>query len=146
LTQLGLDVDPTLCRENMRRILTYARERGLRVTIDMESREYTQRTLDLYRALRDEDGFDNVIIVIQSYLYRSDDDIAALAEEGGWVRLCKGAYKELASVAYPKKRDVDAAYIRVYVPFGTEWYPYFMRRLAERPANLWFFVSNLLRG
>ncbi len=212
LTQLGLDVDPGLCRDHLRQILTRARECGLQVTIDMESSAYTQRTLDLFRALRAEDGFDNVLTVIQSYLYRSDADIAALTAEGASIRLCKGAYREPASVAYPNKRDVDAAYLRqmkvlleaakagrgypgiathdtaliaaarahaqaqdippgcyefqmlygirsdlqaelaaagygmrVYVPVGTEWYPYFMRRLAERPANLWFFVSNFFR-
>lgn len=212
LTQLGLDIDPALCRENMRTILQHAKDRGLEVTIDMEDHTYTQRTLDLFRALRYEDGFENVGTVIQSYLYRSDDDIKQLADEGAPIRLCKGAYKEPASVAYPKKADVDAAYVRemtmlldaakqgrgypqiathdeklieqakayadsqgiprdryefqmlhgirvnlqeqlvregyrmrVYVPFGTEWYPYFMRRLAERPANLWFFVSNFFR-
>ncbi len=214
LTALGLDIDPALCRENMRAILRSVRDRGLEVTIDMESSAYTERTLDLFRALREEDGFGDVVgTVIQSYLYRSDQDIRELADEGATIRLCKGAYKEPASVAYPKKSDVDAAYVRqmkvlldaaqegrgypqiathdeqiieeakayadgkgiprdryefqmlhgirndlrdklvadgyrmrVYVPFGTEWYPYFMRRLAERPANLWFFVSNFLRG
>lgn len=213
LTALGIDIDEALCRENMRRILARARECGITVTIDMEDHNYTQRTLDIYRALRDEDGFANVATVIQSYLYRSDADIAALAQEGAIIRLCKGAYKEPASVAYPKKKDVDAAYVRqmkvlldaakegrgypgiathderiieqaaayadgssiprdawefqmlhgvrsglqeqlvsrgyrmrVYVPFGTQWYPYFMRRLAERPANVWFFVSNFFRG
>ncbi len=212
LTALGLDIDPALCRDNLRRILTHARERGLTVTIDMEDHTYTQRTLDLFHALWREDGLDNVHTVIQSYLYRSDADIEALAQEGACIRLCKGAYREPPQVAYPKKRDVDAAYVRqmkvlldaakegrgypglathdeaiieqakayadstgvprtnyefqmlhgvrsqlqeqlvaegyrmrVYVPFGTQWYPYFMRRLAERPANLWFFVSNFFR-
>jgi proline dehydrogenase len=213
LTALGLDIDEALCHDNMRQILTKARDCGLYVTIDMEDHPYTQKTLDLFRALRDEDGFENVRTVIQAYLYRSDDDIAALADEGAGIRLCKGAYKEPAAVAYPKKADVDAAYVRqmkvlldaahagrgypgiathdeaiieeakryaaaqgiaanayefqmlygvrsglqqqlaaagygmrVYVPFGTQWYPYFMRRLAERPANVWFFVSNLFKG
>jgi proline dehydrogenase len=212
LTALGLDIDAALCRQHMRRILAHAGERGLVVTIDMEDHHYTQRTLDLFHALRDEDGFQNVRAVIQSYLYRSDADIAALTAGGAGVRLCKGAYKEPLDIAYPSKRDVDAAYlrqtralldaagdgrgypgiathdeqliqaardyvtrqaiprdrfefqmlygvrgalqkqlaaegcrVRVYVPFGTQWYPYFMRRLAERPANLWFFVSNFFR-
>jgi len=213
LTQLGLDIDLELAREHMRQILRLARERGLRANIDMESSAYTQRTLDLYRALRDEDKLTNLRVVIQAYLYRSDEDVRALASEGASLRLCKGAYREPPSVAYPRKADVDAAYVRqmkvlldaanagggdpgiathdaaiieatkayaaqigiprdrfefqmlygirtdlqeqliregyevrVYVPFGTEWYPYFMRRLAERPANLWFFVSHFLRG
>lgn len=212
LTALGLDIDEGLCREHMRRILSRAREVGTRVTIDMEDHPYTQRTLDLYRALRHEDGFDNVGTVIQAYLYRSDADIAALAAEGAEIRLCKGAYKEPPEIAYPRKKDVNAAFVRqmkvlldaalegrgypgiathderiiaeakayaearripreayefqmlygvrpalqeqlvaegyrlrVYVPYGTQWYPYFMRRLAERPANVWFFVSNLFR-
>ena len=212
LTALGLDIDATLCREHMRRILTRAREAGTRVTIDMEDHPYTQRTLDLYRLLRNEDGFQNVGTVIQAYLYRSDADIAALAAEGAEIRLCKGAYKEPPEIAYPRKKDVNAAFVRqmkvlldaaregrgypgiathderiiaeakayadahhipreayefqmlygvrpalqeqlvaegyrlrVYVPYGTQWYPYFMRRLAERPANVWFFVSNLFR-
>ncbi len=212
LTALGLDIDTVLCRENIRRILQWAKECGLVVTIDMESSDYTQRTLDLFWTLRQEDGFDNVRAVIQSYLYRSEDDIRKMAEDGAGVRLCKGAYKEPSSIAYPKKRDVDAAYVRdmkilldaakegrgypgiathdekiieaakayaaerqispdryefqmlhgvrtaaqeqlvaegyrmrIYVPYGTYWYPYTMRRLAERPANLWFFVSNLFR-
>jgi proline dehydrogenase len=212
LTALGLDIDEALCHENMRQILKQAKVCGLYVTIDMEDHPYTQRTLDLFHTLKDEDGFDNVRTVVQAYLYRSDDDIEALAEEGAGIRLCKGAYKEPAAVAHPKKADVDAAYLRqmkvlldaahagrgypgiathdeaiideakryaaeqsiptdayefqmlygvrsslqdqlaadgygmrVYVPFGTQWYPYFVRRLAERPANVWFFISNLFK-
>lgn len=213
LTSLGLDIDPVLCRENVRCVLQAAVKNGVRVTIDMEDHTYTERTLDELYALIREDGFENVQAVIQAYLYRSDDDIAKLAADGVEVRLCKGAYKEPSSVAYPRKSDVDAAYVRlmkvlldaagesrgypmlathdekiidqarrytteksiprdrfefqmlygirtdlqqalirdgyrmrVYVPFGTRWYPYLMRRLAERPANLWFFASNLLRS
>ncbi len=212
LTQLGLDIDEGLCHENMRTILSAARDHGMRVTIDMESSAYTGRTLDLFDALWHDDGFENVRTVLQAYLYRTDDDIAKAAESGAGIRLCKGAYREPHEVAYPKKADVDASYVRqmkalldaaregrgypgiathdaaiieqtktyaaehaiprecfefqmlhgiradlqdalasegyrmrVYVPVGMEWYPYFMRRLAERPANLWFFVSNLLR-
>ncbi len=213
LTGLGIDIDPALCRENLRQILSAARAAGsICVTIDMEDSAYTQTTLDMFHALRHEDGFENLRTVIQAYLYRSDEDIWALAAEGAGIRLCKGAYKEPASIAYPRKRDVDKAFVRqmkvlldaasegrgypgiathdeaiieqakayasewgiprdrfefqrlygvrsalqkqlaaegyrvrIYVPFGMRWYPYFMRRLAERPANLWFFVSNLLR-
>jgi proline dehydrogenase len=213
LTALGLDIDPALCRANMQRILDCARVNDLTVTIDMEDHTYTDRTLAMFRALRREDGFDNLLAAVQSYLYRTDQDVLALEEESANLRLCKGAYREPASVAYPKKADVDAAYVRqmqslldaaaqgrgypgiathdqriieqtityaqthsipvesfefqmlygirtdlqrslieqgwrmrVYVPYGTQWYPYFMRRLAERPANLWFFLSNLVRA
>lgn len=213
LTQLGLDIRESLCHDNLRAIVQRAQDTGNHVTIDMEDTPYTQRTLDLYRTLRDEDGFKNVGIVIQAYLYRSEADMAALAAEGAFVRLCKGAYKEPPHLAFPEKADVDASYlhlvglfltpdaaaqgaylgiathdermiegairhiqaqaighehfefqmlygiranlqqqlcddgyrVRIYVPYGTQWYPYFMRRLAERPANLWFFLSNLFR-
>jgi proline dehydrogenase len=211
LTALGLDVDPEGCRKNMRLILDTARKRGVHVTIDMEDHRYTERTLAFLREMRGE-GFDDAQGVIQAYLYRSGDDIPALAAEGVDIRLCKGAYSEPASVAYPGKKDVDTAYLnlmktlldaaitgsgypgiathdekmisatrayaaeckipldhfefqmlygvrpalqqelagsgygmRVYVPFGTQWYPYLMRRLAERPANLWFFASNFFK-
>ena len=212
LTQLGLDLDTNLCLENLRKILSHARELGNFVRIDMESSAHTQRTLDVYYRLRD-DGFDNVGVVIQSYLYRSADDVRRLVERGARVRLCKGAYNEAPEVAYPRKADVDAQYrallemmwspealdkgtiaalathdeniirwakdeadrravgkdrfefqmlygvrrerqvqlanegyhFRVYVPYGTQWYPYFMRRLAERPANVIFLARNLFR-
>jgi proline dehydrogenase len=213
LTQLGLDIREDLCVNNIRRILQKAKETGNHVTIDMESTDYTETTIRVYRTLRQEYDYDNVGIVIQSYLYRSEADMQALAEEGAFVRLCKGAYKEPPQVAFPDKTDVDAHYIhllqlflnptacnagaylgiathdekmiaaakkhiksndishdcfefqmlygirgklqeqlrddgykmRVYVPYGTQWYPYFMRRLAERPANIWFFLSNFFR-
>ena len=212
LTALGLDLSDELCRANVERIVARARDVGALVTIDMESTEYTDRTLALYRSLRQK--YTNVGIVIQSYLYRSEADVAALCQEGAHVRLCKGAYKEPPVHAFPKKTDVDASYIRlmkmllsagarahhtfgaiathdakmieatcqyaaenlvprdefefqmlhgirrdlqkqlaadgygmrVYVPYGTEWYPYYMRRLAERPANVWFIVSNFFRS
>ena len=211
LTALGLDLGDELCRANVARILAKAKEIGTLVTIDMESTEYTDRTLAIYRDLRRE--FNNVGIVIQAYLYRSEADITALCKEGAHVRLCKGAYKEPPVHAFPKKADVDASYVRltkmllsptaranktfgaiathdakmieaacqyaqeqmvprnefefqmlhgirrdlqkqlsadgygmrVYVPYGTEWYPYYMRRLAERPANIWFILSNFFR-
>ncbi len=208
LTHLGLDISEELCTGNLRHILGAAQERGVSVTIDMESSAYTDRTLRLYRTLRDEYGFNNVGVVIQSYLYRSEADMRELAAEGAHVRLCKGAYLEPPTVAFPAKADVDASYVklaqaylkspppaylclathdekmiaateqfikdhhiptdryeyqmlygirsarqeelaqagytmRVYVPFGAAWYPYFMRRLAERPANLWFFARGV---
>ncbi len=211
LTALGLDLGDEICRANMVSVLAKAREIGTLVTIDMESTEYTDRTLAMYRDLHRE--FDNVGIVIQAYLYRSEADVAALCKEGAHVRLCKGAYKEPPVHAFPKKADVDTNYVRlakmllsptarachtfgaiathdinmidatrqytqeqmvpreafefqmlngirrdlqkelasegygmrVYVPYGTEWYPYYMRRLAERPANIWFIASNFFR-
>lgn len=206
LTHLGLDIAEDLCVANLRHVLAAAQECGIGVTIDMESSACTDRTLRIYRTLRDEYGFSNAGTVIQAYLYRSAEDMRALASEGAHVRLCKGAYLEPAHVAFPAKRDVDANYVkllrdylrapgeqylciathdeamirsaedfirgeklpagrcefqmlygirserqlelakdhlmRVYVPFGTAWYPYFVRRLAERPANLWFFVRG----
>ena len=205
-THLGLDLGEDLCAHNLRQILSTAKDNDLRVTVDMESSDYTERTLRLHKRMRDE-GFDNVGVVIQSALYRSVQDMQDLAAMDAHVRLCKGAYLEPASVAHPEKAQVDAAYIqlmqdfllqsengylciathddaminpalelpradpdlksrsefqmlhgirsarqeelaqmgylvRIYVPFGTTWYPYFMRRLAERPANLWFFVKG----
>src|SRR5512135_1262620 len=211
LTALGLDLGDDFCRQNVARVVQKAREIGSFVRIDMEGTPYTERTLAVYRSLRGE--FDNVGIVIQAYLYRTEKDIEALCNEGSKVRLCKGAYKEPADKAFPKKADVDLNYIRmmklllndkmrakgtrgaiathdpkmidatkqyaaernvprdefefqmlygirrelqkqlasegygmrVYVPYGTEWYPYFMRRLAERPANVWFVLSNMFK-
>lgn len=211
LTQLGLDISPDLCLDNLRQILRRAKATGTFVTIDMESSAYTQTTLNIFKTMREE--FDNVGIVLQSYLYRSKADMQMLYALGANVRLCKGAYKEPAEVAFPDKKDVDANYLklaqlflqangnpngayldlathdekivrwakeyttthrvdrrhfefqmlygirsdlqrqlvaegytmRVYVPYGTHWYPYFMRRLAERPANVIFLISNLFK-
>lgn len=213
LSQLGVNIDPDLALDNMRHLLKRAAEYNNRIRIDMEDSSLTDTTLHIYRTLRDKDGFDNVGVVIQSYLYRSDDDLRQLVEEGAWIRLCKGAYAEPPEVAYPDKAETDRKFIehmqlllsekaqgngvylgmathderairatidyarannispdsfefqllygirrelqeqlvadgyrmRIYVPYGTAWYPYFMRRLAERPANLWFFVSNFLK-
>jgi len=214
LTQIGLDLSEGLCVDNLRRIAKRARAWETFVRVDMEGSDYTERTLNIVRTLKHEQGFDNVGVVIQAYLYRSQHDIAELIGEGVRVRLCKGAYREPPDRAYPRKRDVDANFmrlarmlldaaakstdgpypafathdqrliaavkayaaqqgapgaayefqmlygirrdlqrslvreghnVRVYVPYGGEWYPYFMRRLAERPANLWFFLSNLIR-
>jgi len=209
-THMGMDFGHDVARDNIRRVAEYAKRSGNFVRIDMEGSPYTQRTLDLYRALRD-GGIDNVGLVIQSYLFRSEADIAALAALGARVRLCKGAYNEAANIAFPRKDDVDENYtklasafwtpearaagahlalathderiiawaiaeaerrgiakdrfefqmlygirrerqeqlaragytVRVYVPFGTQWYPYFMRRLAERPANVIFLTRSL---
>ncbi len=213
LTQLGLDLGEDICVNHMRRILQHAQDLGNFIRIDMESSAYTDRTLRVFRTLREEYNFKNVGVVIQAYLYRSEQDVRELAAEGANIRLCKGAYKELPDVAFPEKADVDKNYIklmqiylgdearakgayvalathddkmisasqdfaesrniprdqvefqmlygvrpqrheqlaaegykmRVYVPYGSEWYPYYMRRLAERPANVWFIVRNFFR-
>jgi proline dehydrogenase len=212
LTQLGLDLHPALAAENLERIVARAAEVGCFVRIDMESHDYIQPTLDLFEALWER--YRNVGVVIQSYLYRSADDVARLVDMGASVRLVKGAYDEPPEVAYPDKADVDASFVRLmeqlfsdqaqangvyaaiathdtklidwarhhtsqrgisrerfefqmlygirsgyqrqlasegyrvraYVPYGEQWYPYFMRRLAERPANLFFLLRNLLRS
>jgi proline dehydrogenase len=211
LTHLGLDISEELCLNNLRQILGAALARDIPVTIDMESSAYTERTLRIYRTMRDEYGFHNVGTVIQAYLYRSEEDMRQLGAEGARIRLCKGAYLEPPDIAFSKKSDVDANFVkladlylqcpppayldiathdermilaaqesirrhnvppdryefqmlygirsarqvelvaagykmRVYVPFGAAWYPYFMRRLAERPANLWFFIRSLFRS
>lgn len=215
LSQLGLKIDPHLTHDNMRLILEQAQRYNNKVRIDMEESAVTDDTLAIYRRLRDEDGFGHDVgIVIQAYLFRSEEDIRQLIAEGAWVRLCKGAYAEPHDVAFPQKSGTDANFIkltnmmlsedarqkgvylgvathdeamiqaainhlkatnfpldafefqmlygiqrelqeslvqdgyrvRIYVPYGTAWYPYFMRRLAERPANLWFFISNFFKN
>ncbi|QQE80306.1 proline dehydrogenase family protein [Alicyclobacillus sp. SO9] len=206
LTQMGLDIDRTLCMENMHRILTAARELGLLVTIDMEDSRHCQETLDILDELRID--YKSVGTVIQSSLYRSIQDVKRLGEAGVHLRIVKGAYREPASVAYQDKADVDVNYIklvethlkspgftaiathdetivnyalqfiekfkfdkktyefqmlygigtvlqkklvdegypvRVYVPYGNDWYGYFMRRLAERPANVSFVLRGIFR-
>ena len=212
LTQFGLDVSGDVCRELVASVIEKAAQVGTFVRIDMEDSSHTERTLAVYRDMRQK--YSNVGIVIQAYLYRTEGDIRGLVNDSiATVRLCKGAYKEPASIAFPRKADVDAnmvrlmqfmlgdeaqahgAYLamathdvkmveatkkfvaehniskdafefqmlygirrdlqqqlaaegyrmRVYVPYGNEWYPYFMRRLAERPANIWFILSNFFR-
>ena len=208
LTQMGLDLDEALCLDNMRAILTRARQRASFVRIDMEGSAYTQRTLDFFtRTVYPEFG-NTVGVVLQSYLRRTAADVEGMIALGARVRLCKGAYKEPAGIAFPDKHDVDANYVtcmerllehgnypglathdekiitharafakgrriepsryefqmlygvrrdlqqelraagygmRVYIPFGTHWYPYLMRRLAERPANIGFVLGNIVR-
>jgi proline dehydrogenase len=222
LTQIGLGLDERVCRQNLERILDRGRENGNFVRIDMEDTPYTDQTIGLYHQMR-RNGFKNVGMVLQSYLYRTEADARQLLADKTPIRLVKGAYQEPADKAFPKKADVDANYdliakimmdaalaakaplgssdgcfppipavathdehridfarqyaekiglpraafefqmlygirrdlqdqlaqegyhVRVYVPFGTHWYPYYMRRLAERPANIWFFVSNFFR-
>jgi proline dehydrogenase len=206
LTQLGLDLSREMCVVHLRKILERARELDSFVRIDMESSAYTQRTLDVHKELWDE-GFRNVGIVLQAYLYRTAADVERAIEMGAQARLCKGAYLESARVAYPDKAEVDKNYerlmerllvagkhpaiathderlinrvleiaaaekitpdrfdfemlfgvrrdlqlrlvnagwrVRVYLPYGQEWYPYLIRRLAERPANLGFFMRSVV--
>ncbi len=224
LTQIGMGLDDLLCRQNLIRILNRAKEYKNFIRIDMEDTPYTDTTINLLNGALD-DGFNirTVGLVVQSCLYRTEEDTRKLLEREVRFRLVKGAYKEPPDKAYPKKADVDASFdllskilidaalavespaisedgrippvpaiathdakridfakqyaekvglpkealefqmlygirrdlqeqlaaegypVRVYVPFGTHWYPYFMRRLAERPANIWFFVSNFFR-
>jgi proline dehydrogenase len=206
LTQFGLDLSPAQCRANVEELVRRAAELGGFVRVDMESSEYTGRTLDLVTGLHGQ--YQAVGTVIQAYLRRSRADVENLCAQGIRVRLCKGAYLEPPSVAFPKKEDVDRNYVelmkllldtgvypaiathdakminatkahaalrklpcdafefqmlygirrdlqrqlvaegyrmRLYVPFGQAWYPYYMRRLAERPANVFFILRNLFR-
>jgi proline dehydrogenase len=212
LTHLGLDLGEELCMANLTRLLERGAAAGIRVWIDMESTDYTDRTLDLYARVRAR--YPNAGCVVQSYLRRTPADIDRLVTLGATIRLCKGAYQEPATLAYSDKRTVDAAYarlaerlladdaraagvypgfathderlqrhvlyaaragnvapdrweiqmlfgirhdlhatlanagvpLRILVPYGEDWYGYFMRRLAERPANLVFLLRNLARS
>lgn len=223
LSQLGLNIDENLCRNNLAKILETAAQLHNFIRIDMEDSTTTTQTLNMYRWARQQ-GFENLGVVIQSYLFRSEQDVRDLASCNAKIRLVKGAYKESPDIAFPEKKDVDAEFdrltealienskkaggvlagedgqtppiaaiathdekriqcaqltaqryglsprsiefqmlygirrdlqekmvsagypVRVYVPFGTHWYSYFMRRLAERPANVWFMISNSLRS
>jgi proline dehydrogenase len=206
LTSLGLDISKELCMRNMRSILDAAANDGNFVRIDMEDSSYCHMTLDIYHQLRA--NYDNVGLVIQAYLYRSEQDIHDLNRYKPNLRLVKGAYKESAKVAFPEKQKVDENFkkiikqhlsygnytaiashdasiiedikafirdrgipneafefqmlygisedlqrqlvkegyrVRIYVPYGVDWFGYFMRRLAERPANVWFVLKNLFK-
>jgi proline dehydrogenase len=212
LTHMGLDVDEKLAREIVSGLVAKAASMdppGF-VRVDMEGSPYTQRTLDFVHELHAMPGNANAVgTVIQAYLKRSEADVEKLLSERIRIRLCKGAYKESAEIAFPLKSDVDANYVklmkilmksgiyhglathdeniiqqaqafaireklsrdsfefqmlygirrdlqrklardgwrvRIYIPFGSEWYPYFMRRLGERPANVLFIARNLLRS
>jgi len=112
LTQMGLSFDPTLTEEIIRTIVGKAADVGNFVRIDMEDTPYTDATLGLYRGLR-QSGFTNVGVVIQSYLFRTDRDVAELIELGANIRVVKGAYKEPPHLAFPAKRDVDENYKKV---------------------------------
>ncbi|MFZ0418444.1 MAG: proline dehydrogenase family protein [Candidatus Sulfotelmatobacter sp.] len=212
LTHMGLDVDEKLARNMVSGLVAKAASMNPPdfVRVDMEGSPYTQRTLDFVHELHRMPGNANAVgTVIQAYLKRSESDIEKLLAEGIRIRLCKGAYKESAEIAFAAKSEVDANYVklmkilmksgiyhglathdesivqqaeafataeklsrdsfefqmlygirrdlqqrlvregwrvRIYIPFGTEWYPYFMRRLGERPANVLFIARNLLRA
>jgi proline dehydrogenase len=204
-SQLGMFIDPAMAAEAIRTVTACAAENGRFVRVDMEDSDWTDATLKLVHTVHAQHP--NIGVVIQSYLRRSQADVEALNGARISVRLCKGAYNEPASVAFPTKMEVDARYValsrllleqgnrpafathdpkmisairrkaverpdapwevqmlygvrrdlqtslaaeghnvRVYVPFGTEWYPYFTRRLAERPANIGFILRNLFKG
>ena len=209
LTHMGLDLDPALARSIVSDLVDHAVRTNNFVRVDMEGSPYTQVTLDVVRELHAQPGHaGHVGAVIQAYLHRSEADVRDLCASGIRIRLCKGAYKEKAEIAFQEKADVDANFVklmkillksgtyhgiathdpemieatiafaraenipptafefqmlygvrrdlqeqlvregwrmRVYIPFGTEWYPYLMRRLAERPANLLFILKNLFR-
>ncbi|HET6946984.1 MAG TPA: proline dehydrogenase family protein [bacterium] len=207
LSQMGLDLSPDLAAELLEGIAQTAAGVGTFVRLDMEDSSRLPSTLGVFDRVWDR-GIRNVGIALQAYLYRTPDDVERYVSRGVRIRLCKGAYAEPPTLAYPKKADVDAAYarlserllssdiyhalathdehliehakafaarrgiahdrfefqflygirrdlqqalvaegyrVRVYVPFGTHWYPYFMRRLAERPANVLFLARHALR-
>lgn len=206
-TQMGQDIDEGFLQENLGRVLERARETGIFIRFDMESSEYTQRTLDAFEALW-EKGWKNIGVVLQAYLERTEADVARMNELGARVRLCKGAYAEPPEIAfqdmpairrnfirlmqplltegkypgiathdeevleaalefvesarisksdfefqmlYGVRRDLQRRLVeegfnmRVYIPFGEMWYPYLMRRLAERPENIGFMVRSVVR-
>jgi proline dehydrogenase len=209
LTQMGLNLSPALAESIAESVVQHASKTGSFVRIDMEDSSLTQVTMEIVERLHAKPELHEAIgIVIQAYLFRSEKDIEELIANGIRVRLCKGAYQESAEIAFPRKADVDANFIklanlllasseyhglathddamvaaakhyakehgidpshfefqmlygicrdlqrklvaegykvRVYVPFGNDWYPYFMRRLAERPANVLFLAKNFFR-
>ena len=210
LTQIGMGFDPALAEQIVTEMVEHAVRARSFVRIDMEGSDYTEATVALTERLHRRPELEGRVgTVLQAYLYRTAEDARRLVEQGIRIRLCKGAYKEPAEIAFPDKRDVDANYIavmqylmtsgvfcglathdeaiiaracrfterfalpkslfefqmlygirrdlqrrlvaagyrvRVYLPFGTEWYPYFMRRLAERPANVLFLAKNFLKS
>ena len=213
LTAMGMDIGghgagPALAERIVGEMVAHAQTAGSFVRIDMEGSDYTETTIGITERLHAKFP-GSVGTVLQAYLYRTADDAERLLQQGIRIRLCKGAYKEPPSLAFPEKADVDANYsklmkrmvtsgvycgiathdealidelrrfvraenvahsafefqmlygvrrdlqrklvseglgVRTYVPFGTEWYPYFMRRLAERPANVLFLAKNLLKS
>lgn len=209
LTHMGLDLDEAVAKQIVHELVAHAARVNNFVRVDMEGSAYTQKTLDFVHDLHSRPGnASHVGAVIQSYLRRSEQDVRDLCAAGIRIRLCKGAYKEPADIAFQEKSEVDASFValmkimlesgvfhgiathdpnmidatiafakaenippgafefqmlygvrrdlqeqlvkdgwgmRVYIPFGTEWYPYLMRRLAERPANAIFILKNLFR-
>ena len=211
LTHMGIDVDEKMAYDIVRNLVAKAASMTPKtfVRVDMEGSPYTQRTLDFVHELHRIPGNAGYVgTVIQSYMRRAEADVEKLLADRIRIRICKGAYKEPEDIAFQKKSEVDASYVklmkmllksgvyhglathddsiikeakafatreniphdtfefqmlhgirrdlqqslvkegwkvRVYIPFGTEWYPYFMRRLAERPANVFFIAKNLLR-
>jgi proline dehydrogenase len=176
-TQLGLDISEDLCHNNIRRIVEEARRYGNFVRMDMEGSDKTDATLRIFYALRAE--FDNVGIVLQAYLYRTEKDLEKVMAMKLMKKLLKsGVYHGMAThhermiqesndfakregigkdqyefqMLYGIRRDLqlklaqEGYRVRTYVPYGEYWYPYFMRRLAERPANVWFILKNALKG
>jgi proline dehydrogenase len=206
LTQLGLDMSAEFCEGQVLSIVERAAAYNNFLRVDMEGSVYTERTVDVVKRVRTQSTA--IGTVIQAYLYRSEQDVQDLLGYGCRMRLCKGAYKEPPEVAFPRKQDVDANYVklmqmllpsgvyhgiathdpkmigatircaaekqvlksdfefqmlygvrtdlqrrlvrdgyrvRIYIPYGRDWFPYFMRRLAERPANLAFFARNFFR-
>ena len=113
LTQIGLALNQTLCETNLKEILELAAESGILVRIDMEDSPWIDHTLDLYWKMRNEYLLHNVGVVIQSYLYRSESDVIEIISAGGRIRLCKGAYKEPSSIAYPNKIEVDSNFDKI---------------------------------
>ena len=207
LTMMGLDISEDFCLELTAGILDTAREVGGFVRIDMEGSKHTQRTIEVFHKLRR--THDNVGIVLQAYLHRTEDDVKEAVARGDRVRICKGAYKEPPEIAWTKMDDIRASYrrcahllleggnypavathdeglirdaldharakgigkeryefqmlyglrprrwdelvrdghnVRIYVPYGTHWFPYFYRRLRERRENVFFVLKNLLGG
>jgi len=207
LTQIGLDVSRELCLALMQDVLRASRQVSGFVRIDMEGSRHTQATLDAFRALRRD--FENVGCVLQAQLRRTETDVAEAIARGDRVRLCKGAYREPATIAWTRMEDVRLSFrrsqerlladgvapaiathdeslirhaldtarargvgperfelqmllglrprrwrelvaaghrVRIYVPFGTHWLPYFLRRLRERKENVLFVLRHLARG
>lgn len=206
-TQLGQAISDDFLAENLGRVLARAKELNVFIRFDMESSEYTERTLNAFEKLWAQEHRD-IGVVLQSYLHRSEKDVARMNELGARVRLCKGAYAEPAEVAFQERAEVDGSFVslmkallehgnhpgiathddrmieatvrfaekrgigperfefqmlhgvrrdlqrslvergyavRVYIPFGEAWYPYLMRRLAERPANVLFMAGSVIR-
>jgi proline dehydrogenase len=209
LTQMGMNISPSIARQITSELVDHAAAADSFLRVDMEGSELTQATVDMTREIHAMPNHAGRIgTVLQSYLYRCEEDVRVLLADRIRIRLCKGAYKEPPTLAFPDKADVDANYLkltkilltsgvyhglathdeaiiretkkfveqegidkrsfefqmlygvrrdlqtslakegygmRVYIPFGTEWYPYFMRRLAERPANVLFIAKNLFK-